>query len=63
MNEIGSFLLTQSKTLEELYLDDNEFGTAGLLEILSSIKSLKKLRVVSICTCELTTAGACSLAK
>lgn len=65
-DDIAAMLQTQ-KQLVELHLDDNEIGTDGVIAISSAIWSDKsqmtRLRILTLCTCEITSAGAYKIAK
>ena len=65
--EIGDSLVTivksVSHTLEELYLDDNSFGTEVGSQIATALKDCKKLRKLSVNSCDLTALGAYRIAK
>jgi Ran GTPase-activating protein (RanGAP) involved in mRNA processing and transport len=61
MEDISKYL-AKLHAIEELFIDDNEFGTEGAV-ILS--KSLQKLNLItfSACSCELTARGAYYIAR
>jgi Ran GTPase-activating protein 1 len=56
-------LLRGTKLLEELSLDDNCIENEGISDLAKSITNCKSLRTLSVCTCELTAAGAYRLAQ
>ena len=57
--------ILNKKDLIELYIDDNELGTDAAIKFADRISICKpqKLVKLSICTCEITAAGAYSIAK
>lgn len=44
-------------------MDDCELGTKGARELAGALRKLTNLRTLSLCTCEITAAGAYVLAK
>lgn len=50
-------------SLEALYVDDCEIGSSGARHIAAAVKKLSNLRTLSLCTCEITAAGAYVLAR
>ena len=58
-----SNLLEVLPSLEELYLDDNEFESSGIMKVLPGLAKAHSLKVLSTVTCELTVAGAYSVAR
>lgn len=60
---ILSKLFESIPSLEEVYLDDNDIGTDGVKEFISSLQKLNNLKVLSLCTCEITAAGAYAIAR
>jgi Ran GTPase-activating protein 1 len=56
-------MLSSQKQLVDLYLDDNEIGSAGLVVISAAIPNLTRLRIFSACTCEITSIGAHKVAQ
>lgn len=50
-------------SLEVLYIDDCELGSGGAKHIAAAVKKLSNLRTLSLCTCEITAAGAYILAR
>lgn len=66
-NEIAD-ILSLMTSLCQLYLDDNEFGTDGIVKIFNRLKSksnscLAGLKILSICTCDITARGAYHVAR
>jgi len=55
--------LSHFTSLATLLLDDNEIGTDGVKKISVSLKKLVNLKILSLCFCELTAAGAYIVAK
>ena len=49
--------------LQELLLDDNEFGTDGCTVLAEAIRRLPCLTKLSLCSCEITANGALAIAK
>lgn len=59
---LDTLLASVSKFLEELFLDDNEITSDGISN-LPSIARCANLRLLSVCTCEITARGAYRVAK
>ena len=54
---------TQLNKLEQLLLDDNEFGSEGCLNMASAMGELVSLNTLSVCCCEITGKGAIVLSR
>lgn len=50
-------------SLQALYLDDNEIGSKGCHLLAIVIKKLNNLKLLSLCTCEITASGGYAIAK
>lgn len=66
--DLRSLLAVPSMSLlKELALDDNELGPEGAIAVAGSLRSLKQLETLSMCTCEINAAGAyivaCAVSK
>lgn len=62
MEELCVALLKLPK-LQELLLDDNEFGTDGCTVLAGALRQLSCLTKLSVCSCEITANGALAIAK
>ena len=60
---LSQLLKLKLTSLEELHLDDNEFGNEGVDLIVPSLSALSRLNTLSLCFCELTASTAYKVAR
>jgi Ran GTPase-activating protein (RanGAP) involved in mRNA processing and transport len=60
---LAQWIPVAAPNLEELLLDDNEFGSEGAASIVSLVKALPSLKKLSLSVCELGGNGGLAIAK
>jgi Ran GTPase-activating protein (RanGAP) involved in mRNA processing and transport len=63
MTKFAKWIVSAAPNLEELSVDDNEFGSDGAVALASIIKQLPSLKKLSCSVCEISGNGGIAIAK